>query len=80
MVQLLDGLLACLEWRALRAAAPVLDIVAGMDAGRRKWNLAAVAVSAEAHACDVENLVLTNCLEILFHTKQINAGFHSGVL
>ncbi len=71
VVQLLDGVLACLEWRALRAGAPVLDIVAGMDSGRRKWNLAAVAVSVRVFPCDITNLVLPCCLNILFCTRTV---------
>jgi hypothetical protein len=39
VVQAIDGLLACLEWRFLPAIPVVTDFVAMMDAGRRKWTV-----------------------------------------
>lgn len=49
VVQLLDGILACLEWRLLAAAPVVRDFVDMMDAGRRKWSVQEMNVCARRH-------------------------------
>jgi hypothetical protein len=45
VVHVIDGLLACLEWRFLPAVPVVTDYVAMMDAGRRKWTVQEANVS-----------------------------------